>query len=219
MNEKLIKQFSELYLPKEIDFHGLKLYHELWTEKTIDWTLENPKGLSYNKNVLEGYLEEYLRDFGKLIGFIPQQENYKSLSRLDIKPDFFINKNDEKKITELCKTIKKFQFKDVESDCKVNKIKLRPGYDFWEVDVEIMLINPTEKIKSRGSIWKKNLYGDDLKEIIHEIYSDENFIMEYSTELMSPVYIFLRDHVTLYDSEYMYTQFHIGFKDNEGNTY
>ena len=219
MNEKLIKQFSELYLPKEIDFHGLKLYHELWTEKTIDWTLKNPKKISYNVNVLEGHLEEYLRDFSKLIGFTPNKEDYKLLTKLNIKPDYFINKSDEKKIVELGKTIKEFSFKDIKSDCKIDKISLRPGYDFWEMDVELKLLNPAQKIKSKGLIWYKNLYGEELREAAYKMYQDEDFFIDYTYTLMSPVYIFLSNHPTLYENDYMHTAFNITIVDNEGNKY
>lgn len=213
MNEKLIKLYSEKFLPKELDIFGLKFYHQIDDDLGISWSMRNPNDLSYNVEVLKGHIEDRVTSFAKISGI----ENHitksfrEKLSRFEHSPKFYLNKKDEEEIKNQSDSIKMIDFKNFKIPVRIKKITFEPGYDWIRMGVHFQIDEMFLKIK--GTIpWLKKLDKEEINKIVNDnLYINDEFQQEYMYHLMSPELSIIENIPTIFNDDYTFIEIHYGF--------
>lgn len=119
---KLIQLYYNKFLPKKLDLFGILFYPTLDDDFGISWRMENSKDISYNVEVLKGYLEEKVTDFFTYIASenLDRMEREK-LARFEHKPNFYLNSQDKQEIKRLSESIKKLIMKIMKYQLELKK--------------------------------------------------------------------------------------------------
>jgi len=222
ISSKLVKLYYDKFLPKELDIFGLKFYPSLNDDFGISWRMENPNDLSYNVEVLKGYLEDKVTDFMKLTGYDTGYDMHRKqrekLSQFNHKPLFYLNENDEKEIKKQSDTIKVIDFNNFKFPVKIKKITFQPGYDWIRMEVYFIIENLHIKRKdSKGKIWLQKLDKDESKSLINNhLYLNDDFQQDYMYTLMQPVTNVIWDIPTVVNTDYVFIEIHYGFYYPDG---
>ena len=209
MDERLLILLDEKFLPKEFDLFGLKLHHELVGNEII-WTMENPNDISYNIEVIKGYLEQKIIDFQKLAGIKLERIERERLSKVKAKHNFYLNKKIENEIKEASKNINKIDFKTIRIDGNIKKILFEPGYDFITLNCyfdmkSVKKIISTRYMKYSQVVEKK----EDIREVLTELFTDDTFFMDYLYDFFAPITSILNGEPLVVDRDYIFFEFNI----------
>ena len=220
IDPKIIQLYYNKYLPKKLDLFGILFYPTLDDDLGISWRMENPKDISYNVEVLKGYLESKVTDFFKLIG--RSEELLKSprekLARFEHKPNFYINSQDKQEIKRLSESIKKINYENYEIPVRIKKISFEPGYDWIRMDVSFQFEDIWIKRKGpHNRDWLEKMDKDDASSYIrNSLYIDDDFQQDYMYTLMDPILSFINSEPTIVDTDYIFIQITFGFYYPDG---
>lgn len=218
ISSKLVKLYYDKFLPKELDVFGLKFYPSLNGDYDISWHMENPNDLSYNVEVLKGYLEDKVTDFIKLTGYDILRPQRERLSQFNHKPLFYLNDEDEQEIRKQSDTIKEINFENFKFPVRIKKVTFEPGYDWIRMEVYFVIENLHIKRKdSKGKIWLQKLDKDESNSLINDnLYLNDEFQQDYMYTLMQPVTNVIWDIPTVVNTDYMFIEIHYGFYYPDG---
>jgi len=210
--EKLIGMYYKS-LKKPTNINGLLLY-PFMEDGNIRWEYDNQNNASFNIDTVEGYLEQLIYDFFKLVGLEP---DFRELT-----PKYC--KIDSPKILYITNELKS---KLEKSLSKINKINLFDGGQFfkcdsqminWELkrqDTESVSLYVSFKIYN-SSIDEKLVNNINASEWLQEFtYSDE--AMESEEDVIHEATSIIYNEKNIYDSDYMYVNTVLDYYDTEGN--
>ena len=149
LNNKMLKIYIDKYIDGELDVDGIKLIPSLNESKNIiEWSLKNPKKLSYSYWSLKNFIIDSLFEYYKLLGINPDQPTYISKGEIMdyIKADFgdYYNPEDIIKLNSIMSkadSVLTCCDEDIESKCKVTILDLKTNFEELKIYLKIDILN------------------------------------------------------------------------------
>ena len=210
--EKIIQIYYKS-LKKPTNINGLLLYPFMEDGK-IRWEYDNQNNVSFNIDTIEGYLEQLIYDFFKLVGIEPDfRELTPKYCKIDSPKTLYINNELKSKLEKSLSKIKTMHLFDGEKNFKCNSQMIN-----WELkrqDNESLSLYVSFKIYN-ASIDKEPV--DDIKasKWLQEFtYSD--WAMESEEDVIHEATSIIYYEKNIYDKDYMSINTVLDYYDTEGN--
>jgi hypothetical protein len=210
--EKLIGMYYKS-LKKPTNINGLLLY-PFMEDGNIRWEYDNQNNVSFNIDTIEGYLEQLIYDFFKLVGLEPDfRELTPKYCKIDSPKTLYITNELKSKLEKSLSKIKTIYLFDGEENFKCDSQMIN-----WELkrqDTESLSLYVSFKIYN-ASIDKEPV--DDIKASMwlqEFTYSDE--AMESEEDVIHEATSIIYNEKNIYDSDYMYVNTVLDYYDTEGN--
>lgn len=149
LNNKMLKIYIDKYIDGELDVDGIKLIPSLnETKNIIEWSLKNPKKLSYSYWSLKNFIIDSLFEYYKLLGINPDQPTYISKGEIMnyIQADFgdYYNPEDIIKLNSIMSkadSVLTCCDEDIESECEVTILDLKTNFEELKIYLRIDILN------------------------------------------------------------------------------
>lgn len=210
--EKLIGMYYKS-LKKPTNINGLLLY-PFMEDGNIRWEYDNQNNVSFNIDTIEGYLEQLIDDFFKLVGIKPDFRVIgPKYCKIDSPKTLYINNELKSKLDK--------------SLSKINKINLFDGDENFKCDSKMvnweLKYQDSESLSLYVSFKIYNAYidkepVDDIKAskwLQEFVYSEESMESEHDVVHEATGIIYREKNI--YDSDYMYVNIVLDYYDTEGN--
>lgn len=215
---KLVKKLYSLIGNGRVDISPLTYMSEYNENKgEINLFISNPKNISYNTYVVEEFFNDKVTFFTEFIpsgvGTGPSSYWYlKQRIKLyfdDInKGAIFLNQKDRESLSNLVYKVKEFNLDGLKSETKSTFNGIRTDGDGNLIEITIQFLDPeynSEEVVSKN----------DLEDIMQSII-ESDYYMDYTHRIYNDVLAFVWDDKFLTNTEYMYIDFRIDYRDPNG---
>ncbi len=215
---KLIKKLYSLIGDGRVDISPLTYTSEYNENKDeINLYISNPKDISYNTYVVEEFFNDKVTFFTE---FIPSEIgpgpstywNLKQRIKLyfddTMKGDLYLNEKDKESLSNLVSKVNEFNFDGLKSETKSTFNGIRTDGDGNLIEITMQFLNP--EYNSEEVVSKNNL-EDVLQSLI-----ENDFYMDYTHRIYDDVLTYVWDDKFLTNTEYMYINFTIDYRDPNG---
>jgi len=135
----------------------------------VVWTMDNPKGNSFSRQVLQDYIDEKLNDFSK----ITDKKFYREISQsLKTPINYYISEKDENKFMELVNRTSEFNYKELFMYITPFNIDIDMNRDGIFFSISMTCHKPYDKNK------REKLQYEELKEKL-DYYKEWDSYFEY----------------------------------------
>lgn len=218
---KLIKKLYSLIGDGRVDISPLSYMSEYNENKNeISLFISNPKDISYNAYVVEEFFNEKVTFFTE---FIPSEigpgpSTYWNLKQHikfyfddTVKGNLYLSNTDKESLSILVSKVNKFNFSDFKSDIKSTFDWIKTDGDGNHIGITMQFLNPYYYGLEPGLIESENQLEDVVQSIV-----ENDFYMDYSHRIYDDVLSYVWDDKFLTNTEYMYIDFRIDYRDPNG---
>ena len=215
---KLIKKLYSLIGDGRVDISPLSYMSEYNENKNeISLFISNPKDISYNSYVVEEFFNEKVTFFTE---FIPSEigpgpSTYWNLKQHvkfyfddTVKGNLYLNDKDKESLSNLVFKVNEFSFEGLLSETESTFNGIRTDGDGNYIDIKIQFLDPeynSEPIVSEN----------DLEDVLQSVI-ESDYYMDYTHRIYNDVLAYVWDDKFLTNTEYMYIDFRIVYRDPNG---
>jgi len=215
---KLIKKLYSLIGDGRVDISPLTYVSEYNEDKgEINLYISNPKDISYNTYVVEEFFNEKVTFFTE---FIPSEigpgpSTYWNLKQHvkfyfddTVKGNLYLNDKDKESLSNLVFKVNEFSFEGLLSETESTFNGIRTDGDGNYIDIKIQFLDPeynSEPIVSEN----------DLEDVLQSVI-ESDYYMDYTHRIYNDVLAYVWDDKFLTNTEYMYIDFRIVYRDPNG---
>lgn len=215
---KLIKKLYSLIGDGRVDISPLTYMSEYNEDKgEINLYISNPKDISYNTYVVEEFFNEKVTFFTE---FIPSEigpgpSTYWNLKQHikfyfddTFKGNLYLNKKDKESLSNLVFKVNEFSFEGLLSETESTFKGIRTDGDGNYIDIRIKFLDPeynSEPIVSEN----------DLEDVLQSVV-ESDYYMDYTHRIYDDVLNYVWGDKFLTNTEYMYIDFRIDYRDPNG---
>lgn len=215
---KLIKKLYSLIGDGRVDISPLTYVSEYNEDKgEINLYISNPKDISYNAYVVEEFFNEKVTFFTE---FIPSEigpgpSTYWNLKQHvkfyfddTVKGNLYLSDKDKESLSNLVFKVNEFSFEGLLSETESTFNGIRTDGDGNHIEIKIQLLNPEYNSEP---IVSENQLEDVLQGVI-----ESDYYMDYTHRIYDDVLTYVWDDKFLTNTEYMYIDFRIDYRDPNG---
>lgn len=215
---KLIKKLHSLIGDGRVDISPLTYVSEYNENKgEINLYISNPKDISYNTYVVEEFFNEKVTFFTE---FIPSEigpgpsaywnlkQHVKFYFDDAVKGNLYLSDKDKESLSNLVFKVNEFSFEGLLSETESTFNGIRTDGDGNHIDIKIQFLDPEYNSESIVS-------ENDLEDVLQSVI-ESDYYMDYTHRIYNDVLAYVWDDKFLTNTEYMYIDFRIDYRDPNG---